>query len=193
MYYCFALIMLFRPFIKLRFLASTISPLDVCVQAANNISLLVQTYKQAYTFRQTPVFVPYMLLASTISHLATVRSVPAPFGGSSPTLPELADLQLLSARLPFARRAISIIKLLARQWGIDLFLTEPIDQTGDRDDLCLPIPESMNFFCPNLEVLETSIQVQIDTALFRPFLMQGIPLISGSPAGMERTGFQLIR
>jgi len=193
MYYHFALIMLFRPFIKLRFLASAVSPLEMCLQAANNISLVVQTYKQAYSFRQTPVFFPYVLLASTTAHLATVQSVPTPFGGTSPTLPELADLQLLSARLPFAKRAISIIKFLARQWGVDLYLTEPMDQTDGWDDLCLPIPGSMNFFCPNLEVLASSIQKRIDITLFRPFPMQGMPLLPDSFAGMERTGFHLIR
>lgn len=193
MYYDYALIMLFRPFIKLRFLSSAASPLDVCLQAANNIASLVQTYRQTYSLRQTPVFVPYMLLASTIIHLATVRTVPAPFGGSSSTLPELADLQLLSARYPFARLAISIVQFLARLWGADLFFTERLEQTGRRDDLCLPIPGSMNFFCPNLEVLATGFQERIDTALFRPFPMQGLPLLSGSLAGMERTGFQLTR
>lgn len=193
MHYHFALIMLFRPFIKLRFLASTVSPLDVCIQAANSIASLLQTYRETYSLRQAPVFVPYMLLASTITHLATLRSVPTPFPRPSPALPELADLQLLSAQYPFAKRAISIIQFLARQWALDLFLIEPIDQVGGQDDLCLPIPGTMNFFCPNLEVLATSIQERIDTALFRLFPMQGIPLLSGSLAGMELTGLQLIR
>jgi hypothetical protein len=193
MYYYYALIMLFRPFIKLRLVASTVSPLDMCIQAANNISSLTQTYTQLYSFRQTAVFVPYMLLASTITHLAAVRSVPALYGGSSPIPHELADLQLLSARYPFARRAISIIRFLARQWGADLFFTEPMDQASGQDDLYQPIPGTMNFFCPNLEVIATSFQERIDTVLFRPFPMQGLPLILGSLSGMERTGLQLIR
>jgi hypothetical protein len=193
MYYHFAVIMLFRPFIKLRFLGSAVSPLDTCVEAANSISSLVQTYRKTYGFRQTPAFVPYMLLASTITHLVTVQSVPLPFGGSLPTLPGLADLQILSDRYPFARHALSVIKFLARQWGAGLFFTEPIDQTGKQDDLCLSIPGTMNFFCPYLEALATSLHERIDTALFRPFPMQGLPLLSGSLAGMERTGLQLTR
>jgi hypothetical protein len=185
--------MLFRPFIKLRFLASAVSPLDVCIQAANSISSLMQTYRQTYSLRQTPIFVPYMLLASAITHLATVRSVPTPLGRSLPPLPELANLQLLSTQYPFARRAISIIQSLARQWGVDLFLAESMDQVGGQDDLCLPIPGTMNFFCPSLEPLATSLQGRVDTALFRPFPMQGLPLLSGKLAGMERTGLQLSR
>jgi hypothetical protein len=43
-YYYFALIMLFRPFIKLRLLGSAVSPRDVCVQTANNAFSLVKTY-----------------------------------------------------------------------------------------------------------------------------------------------------
>jgi hypothetical protein len=134
-----------------------------------------------------------MLLASTITRLAKVRSVPASFGRSSSILPELAELQLLSARYPFSRRAISIIRFLAGQWGLDLQFAETIGQDGDRDDLCLPIPGTMNFFCPNLEVLATSSQERIDSTLFRPFPMQGLPLLSAVRAGMEKAGLQLIR
>jgi hypothetical protein len=105
----------------------------------------------------------------------------------------MAELELLSARYPFSRRAILIIKFLAGKWGLDLYFTDPSNQPGDQLGLCLPVPGTMNFFCPNLEVLTTASQELIDTNLFRPFPMQGLPLHSGALTGMEKTGLQLTR
>jgi hypothetical protein len=70
MYYHFAILLLFRPIIKLRIIASNISPRDVCLQAADAIQGLTRSYAQLYTLRRTPSFVPYFVLTSAIMHLA---------------------------------------------------------------------------------------------------------------------------
>ncbi|KAF2967583.1 hypothetical protein GQX73_g5972 [Xylaria multiplex] len=70
MYYHFAILLLFRPLIKLRIIGSAILPRDVCSQAADAIQGLLRSYSQLYTLRRTPSFVPYFLLTSSIMHLA---------------------------------------------------------------------------------------------------------------------------
>lgn len=70
MYYHFAILLLFRPLIKLRIIGSSISPRDVCSQAADAITGLLRSYAQLYTLRRTPSFVPYFVLTSSIMHLA---------------------------------------------------------------------------------------------------------------------------
>ncbi|OTA58928.1 hypothetical protein K449DRAFT_116197 [Hypoxylon sp. EC38] len=70
MYYHFAILLLFRPLIKLRIIGSAILPRDVCAQAADAIQGLLRSYSQLYTLRRTPSFVPYFVLTSSIMHLA---------------------------------------------------------------------------------------------------------------------------
>ncbi|KAI1445488.1 fungal-specific transcription factor domain-containing protein [Annulohypoxylon stygium] len=70
MYYHFAILLLFRPLIKLRIIGSGILPRDVCSQAADAIQGLLRSYSQLYTLRRTPSFVPYFVLTSSIMHLA---------------------------------------------------------------------------------------------------------------------------
>ncbi|KAI1350537.1 fungal-specific transcription factor domain-containing protein [Xylaria sp. FL0043] len=86
MYYHFAILLLFRPLIKLRIIGSAILPRDVCSQAADAIQGLLRSYSQLYTLRRTPSFVPYFLLTSSIMHLAVGASVtesPSPTTHSS--------------------------------------------------------------------------------------------------------------
>ena len=87
MYYHFAILLLFRPLIKLRIIGSSITPRDVCSQAADAITGLLRSYSQLYTLRRTPSFVPYFVLTSSIMHLsiaatgvndAPARPVPDP-------------------------------------------------------------------------------------------------------------------
>jgi hypothetical protein len=75
MYYHFAILLLFRPLIKLRIIGSAILPRDVCSQAADAIQGLLRSYSQLYTLRRTPSFVPYFLLTSSIMHLAVGASI----------------------------------------------------------------------------------------------------------------------
>ncbi|KAK9425699.1 putative Zn(2)-C6 fungal-type domain-containing protein [Seiridium unicorne] len=70
MYYHFAILLLFRPLIKLRIIGSSVTPRDVCAQAADAIQGLSRSYSQLYTLRRTPSFVPYFVLTSSIMHLA---------------------------------------------------------------------------------------------------------------------------
>ncbi|KAI1343550.1 fungal-specific transcription factor domain-containing protein [Xylariaceae sp. FL0016] len=87
MYYHFAILLLFRPLIKLRIIGSSLLPRDVCTQAADAIQGLLRSYSQLYTLRRTPSFVPYFVLTSSIMHLA----VGANDSSGQPTSPAAAS------------------------------------------------------------------------------------------------------
>lgn len=166
MYYHFAILLLFRPLIKLQIIGSKVLPRDVCSQAADAIQGLLRSYSRLYTLRRTPSFVPYFVLTSAIMHLA--------IGGSkaransdlssaegvevaarvdphvSETIKQgIADLTEMAPCHHFAEQALNILRYLAKKWDIDV---------GDNDamipeefeGLVKPSTNSLNFFAPNV-------------------------------------------
>jgi hypothetical protein len=87
MYYQFAILLLFRPLIKLRIIGSNVLPREVCCQAADAIQNLLKSYSSLYTLRRTPSFVPYFVLTSSITHLAIGASTPPSASTSSTATP----------------------------------------------------------------------------------------------------------
>ncbi|CAK7270130.1 hypothetical protein SEPCBS119000_003930 [Sporothrix epigloea] len=75
MYYHFAILLLFRPLIRLRIIGFSATPRDICLQAADAIQGLLGSYSQLYTLQRTPSFVPYFVLTSCIMHLAIGASM----------------------------------------------------------------------------------------------------------------------
>lgn len=177
MYYHFAILLLFRPLIKLRIVGSSISPRDVCLQAADAISGLLRSYSQLYTLRRTPSFVPYFVLTSSIMHLAIGATATVPVGpaGSEgqggpsqqshprldPRVTEaisrgIADLTEMTPCHRFAEQALNILKYLAKKWNIEVDIkttgSEPGQQqvTIDRYQTTRPVTASLNFFAPNV-------------------------------------------
>lgn len=143
MYYHFAILLLFRPLIKLRIIGSSISPRDVCSQAADAIQGLLHSYSQLYTLRRTPSFVPYFVLTSSIMHLAIAASTsssqqsqdggllaPGPLQQPGHTkLGEkvtasinqgIADLTEMAPCHHFAEQALNILRYLAKKWKIEV-------------------------------------------------------------------------
>ncbi|KAK3372350.1 fungal-specific transcription factor domain-containing protein [Podospora didyma] len=178
MYYHFAILLLFRPLIKLRIIGSSISPRDVCSQAADAISGLLRSYSQLYTLRRTPSFVPYFVLTSSIMHLAigatfsevsplpaddeSANSGPSPQTVKpkvSPRVAEaitrgIADLTEMAPCHHFAEQALNILRFLAKKWNIDVDIQATVDgpagQQPDYSHSTRPVTSSLNFFAPNV-------------------------------------------
>ncbi|QKD57389.2 uncharacterized protein FOBCDRAFT_241933 [Fusarium oxysporum Fo47] len=70
MYYHFAVLLLFRPLIKLRIIGSTVLPRDVCLQVANAMQSFLTSYSRLYAMKRTPSFMPYFVLTPPIMRLA---------------------------------------------------------------------------------------------------------------------------
>lgn len=120
MYYHFAILLLFGPFIKVRFLGSTVSPRQICLQAADAIASLAFSYRQLFTLRRTPSFVPYIVLASGIMHLACADSADKgtsnlSINASMHILQGTADLLEMIPSHGFARRGTQVLRAMAHE------------------------------------------------------------------------------
>ncbi|KAK5656410.1 hypothetical protein OQA88_4791 [Cercophora sp. LCS_1] len=179
MYYHFAILLLFRPLIKLRIIGSSITPRDVCSQAADAISGLLRSYSQLYTLRRTPSFVPYFVLTSSIMHLAigatfsndenpVAGSESTPSGPSPPASRQrgqgapkigphvaeaisrgIADLTEMAPCHFFAEQALNILRYLAKKWNIEVDITSS-EGKPDYNQATRPVTSSLNFFSPNV-------------------------------------------
>lgn len=189
MYYHFAILLLFRPFIKLDIVGSGVSPRDVCSQAADAIMTLVKSYAELYTLQRTPSFVPYLVMAASIAHLVTLGTGR---GGPEKLQQGIEDLKTMACH-GSASRARDILRFLAYHWKVDV----KIDGADKRDPalICRPRTTSFNQFCPNMDSVyfESSIQLTQsleENPLFWPFPIQGRPLL-GIGNELTRAGFRL--
>lgn len=170
MYYHFAILLLFRPLIKLRIIGSKVTPRDVCCQAADAIQGLLRSYSQLYTLRRTPSFVPYFVLTSAIMHL-TIGAVSYPSKPSGPSTEKMekmeaaakldpriseslkqgiADLTEMAPCHHFAEQALNILRYLTKKWDIDVDISGGKTPPEDYDRLVQPYTSSLNFFAPNV-------------------------------------------
>lgn len=183
MHYHFAILLLFRPFIKLDIIGSSVSPRDVCAQASDAISALVKSYDQLYSLRRTPSFVPYFVLAASIAHMATMSSSRS---GPEKLRQSLNDLKAMAQCHAIATKALNILKFLITHWKVEGLSEEEGEDVEDLKKICRPRSNSLNQFCPQFhEPFAPTSLVDIDeeNPLFWPFPLQGRPLLD-----IERLG-----
>ncbi|KJZ74301.1 hypothetical protein HIM_06307 [Hirsutella minnesotensis 3608] len=171
MYYHFAILLLFRPLIKLRIVESKVMPRDVCSQAADAIQGLLTSYSQLYTLQRTPSFVPYFVLTSAIVHLAIGASSVQSDNSNGPDQTQsaairdprisealnqgISDLTQMAPCHHFAEQALNILRYLANKWRIDVEIEDRSDSASsdqdkmDQDTPNKPYTSSLNFFAPN--------------------------------------------
>ncbi|KAF3354671.1 hypothetical protein VD0004_g7370 [Verticillium dahliae] len=169
MYYHFAILLLFRPLIKLRIIGSKISPRDVCSQAADAIQGLLRSHSQLYTLRRTPSFVPYFVLTSAIMHLAisapVAQSANKKEGIMNPSEEAkdsvdshvaqaikqgVEDLKEMSPCHHFAEQALNILRYLAHKWNIEVDMGSDDVPLEEYARSARPFTSSLNFFAPNV-------------------------------------------
>lgn len=189
MYYHTAILLLFRPFVKLEIIGSGVSPRDICLQAADAISTLVKSYSELYTLRRTPSFVPFFVLTACLAHAVA-------FGNSRCDSEKLrqgiADLKELASCHGFSNRALEIVHFLIKHWGIQGI----VEDGGEKEEgICKPRSTSLNLFCPNVRSFDMMTGIGAtdgdENPLFWPFPLQGRPLIRiGSHLG--GVGFRVL-
>jgi len=192
MYYHFAILLLFRPFIKLSLIGSSVSPRDVCSQAADAISALVNSYSKLYTLQRTPSFVPYFVLTAAITHLIDLGHSKS--SGPDKFLQGIQDLDVMTSCHGFAYRSRDILRYLAHNWGIKVTEDDNMD-FKDLKTLCRPSTTSLNFFAVHIEPEDMTRGIgpahsEDEDPLFWPFPMQGRPLVELGPP-LEKAGFAL--
>lgn len=141
MYYRFAILLLFRPYVAHSIAGSSISPRDVCFEAANDISALVQSYAQLYTLRRTPSFITHFILTSSIFHLSIAPGLFSPLDRRQSQLQlanqvidairqTVADLAAISPCHRSAQRAHYLVGILAKKGNIVLNARMSLDFKG---------------------------------------------------------------
>lgn len=191
MYYHFAILMLFRPFIKLRFIGSGTSPSSVCEQAASAITALVRSYDQLYTLQRTPSFVPYIVLAAGTAHLALGREANHT---SNQIMQGVQDLKDMCSCHGFSQRGLDILRVLAEKWDIRSVMGEIKLDSDDESETdrakaqCMPVSTETNLFCPDMGETFAGMGPVGRLALFSPFPMQGLPLLATDQM-LENHGF----
>ena len=185
MHYHFAILLLFRPFIKLGLIGSSVSPIDVCAQASDAISALVKSYRQLYSLRRTPSFVPYFVLTSSITHMVTMSSSRS---GPEQVRQGLVDLKEMAQCHTISIRALNILKFFVRHWEVSGLDDEEGAELQDIKALCRPRSQSLNQFCPHVEESDMTSKLKGNkNPLFWPFPLQGKPLLNVN--NLEGCGF----
>ena len=114
MYYQFAIILLFRPFLKSEFEESAISPRAFCVESANNICSLMRSFANLYTMRRICFVVPHIALASTTIHLADVLDAAI----NQPTRQSLTTLREMSNDTMFISCLLKLTKFVDSEYSM---------------------------------------------------------------------------
>ncbi|OAA45381.1 Transcription factor [Metarhizium rileyi] len=150
MYYHFATLLLFWPMSGLRILDAEISPRLVCVQAANAIRTLLESYSKLYTLQRTPSLVPYFVLTAAMVHLAVLTDGgQANYPASRRDEPEFAettdaleqDIAMLTEMKhchPFASKALSILSYLTDKWAVNVEIEAGPIPLQDCIEICWP-------------------------------------------------------
>lgn len=208
MYYHYAILLLFRPFLKLDLVGSTVSPREICRQAAEAICALANSYSKLYTLERTPSFVPYFILTAGITHLVSLGNG---WASKEPLLQSIQHLKGMAGGHGVAGRAIGILRYLVLRWGIDIQFDEDEDESTkeknnkmqeveeDPKDVvrCVPSPTSNNLFNPDVEMLDSVTSFirntpEDESFLFWTFPLQGRPFIPTDTEQLEQAGFKLV-
>uniref|UniRef100_A0A0D2YF37 Xylanolytic transcriptional activator regulatory domain-containing protein n=1 Tax=Fusarium oxysporum (strain Fo5176) TaxID=660025 RepID=A0A0D2YF37_FUSOF len=221
MYYHFATLLLFWPFVNLRIIESEVSPRDVCLQAANAIQGFLTSYSRIYPLKLAPSFVPYFALASSIIHLALMAGTVQAhkLGTAARTDLHLSEavkqgidgLAEMARYHHVAEQALHLLRHLAKEWNTDVNIE--IGAALDLEEyerLGRSFGGIVNFFAPTMvaqvsvpdtitdkDVRETApcqpgkAVENLEDLLFLPSAMQGLPMLSKDEA-LAEAGFAVL-
>lgn len=166
LYYQLALLLLFRPFSKLRFIGSKITPWEVCSQAADAIQSLVSSYAKLYSLRRTPTFVPYFTFASATTRL-DISSISTRLDSSKSSTyqpdserPDIRDalkldIDHLTEMAPyhsFATHALQKLHCRAHEWNLHRGTKKNmalLDDSAEAHNVCVDVsPQNIISRCP---------------------------------------------
>ncbi|TGO07802.1 hypothetical protein BTUL_0245g00050 [Botrytis tulipae] len=184
MYYHYAVLLLFRPFIKLTLIGSAILPRNVCDEAADAIPALVKSYSQLYTLRQTPSFIPYFIFTTSITHLIVSSNTsiePEKF------LQGISDLTEMNNCHGFASHTRNILLYLVKKWKIPL----------PKDGALIAETDLNTWGCPNIEIVDMMKGIgtvsEDKDLLFWLFPIQEQPLLAYRQNELRKNGFALLQ
>lgn len=189
MYYHFAMLLLFGPFIKVRFTGSSISPNEICIQAADAITSLVCSYRQLYSLRRAPCFVPYIVLASSIAQLVAANSSPN-IGTFTQIILNVTHLHEMTLSHGFSSRATQILRTMAHNWNVMMLQESEGEPRNDPEETGGMRNLLVKFFSVQMENSPPSRSQFTEISIFSPFPAQ-TPPFPAFKKQLERDGFIL--
>jgi hypothetical protein len=111
MYYHTVILHLFRPFLKVNLVNSTISPRITCTDSASAISVLADKYRALYGFRRACSIIPHCIFSANIVDAA---NLPEPTA-TRRLAQGIRDLMALSINHAYSNYAIQILAILAQK------------------------------------------------------------------------------
>ncbi|KAH8600174.1 fungal-specific transcription factor domain-containing protein [Bisporella sp. PMI_857] len=184
-YYNFAILLLFCPFVRLRMLNSEIVPLEVCIQAAQTITSLFASYIELYSLRRTPCFMPILAMASNIMHAVHAEILGTP---NLQFRPSLSILQEMAYSHGFARRGIKYLYILEQRTSLATGLQ---NESTTKESPYQHVRCSLNFLESGIEDLPPDQADPFCTSICAPFPSQVLPVVSHN-IELQKLGFELI-
>lgn len=120
-FYHNSVIHLFRPFVKVSFVQNLKPPRQICMEQANRISQLINSYSQTYGLQNSMLLMIHCNMSAAIIHLVNVSSTPA----IDPTCKDQSETYLIESlrglhqmqqTYPLAGRYIMAIVSLIHKW-----------------------------------------------------------------------------
>lgn len=188
MYYNFAILLLFAPFFRFRIFTSQIVPFQICIQSANAIDSLLNSYGRLYDLRRTPCFTPIISLASNIMHLvqAEIQGSPSP-----QLLLGVSTLQKMAYSHSFAKRGVNILYKFEQHRALATGKASDSSSDGGKSSLYRYSKCTMCFVEAGIEDLPPSQANPLHTSIFTPFPSQVESSIE-SALELQRLGFELL-
>lgn len=149
MYFHYAILLLFRPFFNTGVGDTVTVTRVVCAEATDNILTLVRSYKNIYSLRRTPAFLPYLVLTAELGRMADHRT--GDHRNEIYHTKSLHYLKELALAHPFAIRAISICRYFRKGWRIEVSPDDERDLPPDNEeeDEGVALSHEVTFFRPD--------------------------------------------
>ena len=179
MYYHTVVLHLFRPFLKLNFKDSNISPREICMECADSAAGLVAAYRRLYGLRRVPILLTHVLLTSSITHLLHLPNTSAALHLAQ----SITSLRETTLNHRFSIRLFRIIVALAKQWNIQLpaVVEEALVDTSAEDSMALP-PENPQYGFHTTDLSQNATYLQSAVSGHLPMCSLASP-VSYAPAG----------
>ncbi|CZT13169.1 related to nitrate assimilation regulatory protein nirA [Rhynchosporium graminicola] len=183
-YYQFAVLTLFGPFIRLRLRGTPFRPREICFQATETIKALLASYRRLYSLRRTPSFLSIITLASNLFHALEEKSP-----GDSVPNHGVDELQEMGYSHEAAVHGAQVLASLQAQMPISP--AKKATLTGNIEDVCKHICVAIEVFGLDRERCCFAGQSFVLNSLFSPFPFQVLPALEFKNE-LHLAGFGLI-
>ncbi|XMA13646.1 hypothetical protein WAI453_006437 [Rhynchosporium graminicola] len=186
-YYQFAVLTLFAPFIRLRLPNSPFRPHEICFQAIETINAHLAAYRRLHSLRRTPSFLPIIILASRLFH--ALQEEPLTAAVPNQLKQGVDDLQAMGYSHKEAVRGAQVLVALGAH--VPISPAKKVTLTSNVEDACKHICVAMEVFGLARERCCFAGQSFVLGSLFSPFPFQVLPALEFKNE-LHLAGFELI-